>query len=138
MSTISECLATPHEFAHKGKTYSVSLITQNVKAAFEKRLFGRAREAASAMRDLMSTEDYRQHLKALNDDYIAGQNAFESERGIKAVQTINGMVSLCSLLFDIDEQEMLKIIVERKEEVTSLVNLIFKESFPLDEQPSQS
>ena len=135
MSTINECLGTPHEFTHKGKTYQVSLITQNIKAAFEKRLFARAKEAALTMRDLMTTEDYRQHLKFLNDDYIAGQYAFESDRGIKAVQTINGMVSLCSLLFNVDEQEMLKIIVERKEEVTSLVNLIFKESFPIDEPP---
>ncbi len=123
-------LAGPHEFDHKGKTYTVSLITQNVKLAFEKGLFARAKRAALELRDLLSPEDYLAHVKALNDDYISGQYAFESERGLAAVSTISGMVLLTSLLFGCPEDEVVPILTERKDEVIGLIQMIFKESFP--------
>jgi|ERR1019366_1168180 hypothetical protein len=130
MSAINEALGTPHEFQHKGKTYHVSLITQAVKAGFEKRLFAKSKEAASTMRELMDKPDYLAHLKSLNDDYIAGEYAFESQRGLSAVKTVQGFVVLMSLLMGIDETEVLAIITERGDELQLLVRMIFLESFP--------
>ena len=134
MSVLTEALGGTHEFIHKGKVYRVSLITQAIKAAYEDRLFAKAKEAALAMRQLMPREDYQAHLRQLNDDYIKGEYAFESARGLEVMQKVPGTVMLCSLLFGIDEMEVLKLVQERQEEVTSLLQLIIKESFPQGEE----
>ena len=140
MSVINECLGGTHEFRHKDKVYRVSGITQEVKAEFGKRLFARAREAAAEMRELMTPKEYADHLKALSDDYISGEYAFESQRGINAIKTITGMTLLCSLLFSVGEDEMLKVIVEREQDIAALLKVLFVEAFPrlseaLEESP---
>ncbi len=136
MSALTECVGTsvPHEFVHRNKTYSVQLITQAVKAGYEKKFFARAKEAAAAMRELMDKADYSKHLKELNDDYISGAYAFESPKGLAALQTVSGMLILCSLLFGCDETELLQLVNERREEVTSLIELLIRESFPVQEE----
>lgn len=138
MSALGELLGGTHVFTHNGADYEVSPITQKVKLDFERRLFGRAKEAALALRECMDKEEYSQHLKKLNDDYIAGEYAFESNRGMEAIKTISGMVLLSSLLFGVDEATMLRLVSERKEEVASLITVVIKESFPGSAKPQDA
>lgn len=139
MSCLGEVLggAVPHQFFHKEKTYKVSLITQAVKLAYERHLYGKAKEAAAGMRELMNGEEYRQHLKELNDSYIMGEYAFESKRGLEYMQTAPGVLALASLLFDTDEMTLMKLVGERPDDVSSLIQLLVKESFPAEEGVQQ-
>src|SRR5581483_777209 len=129
MSELTASVGGGLTFAHKDKTYTVSLITQKVKAAFEKAQFGRAREAALALKDLMDRGEYLAHLKQLNDDYISGAYGLDSERGLNFAQTTNGSILLCSLLFGVSEDEMAQLLLEAKDEITQLMSLVIKQSF---------
>ena len=137
MSVLCEALATPHEFIHKGKTYKVSLITQEIKAAFERRLFAKAKEAARELKSLMTSEEYQAHLRKLNDEYITGDYAFVSERGLAHIKTVPGMVMLCSLLFDCEEMELIRLVNERQDDVMALIQLVIKGPFPTPEDGSE-
>lgn len=123
-------LGGTHEFEHKGKIYHVSPITYRVRLDFERKQYRSACEAARNMRecDLMTKEEYSGHLQKLNDNYISGQYSLVSDFGAKSLQTPKGIVLLCSLLFNCDENEMLDLMIEREQEVTSLIDIIIKES----------
>lgn len=134
MSELTAAVGGGFEFKQKDKTYHVSLITQKIKAAFEKAQFNRARDAALALKDLMTRDEYLDHLKALNDDFISGAYGLESERGMTFAQSSNGSIVLSSLLFNISEDEMVKLLLECRDEITQLLSLVIKESFgTLDE-----
>lgn len=133
MSALGEILGGTHPFEHNGKRYDVGMVTQDVKLAFSRKLFQRARDAARELRGCMTADEYREHLKALNDDYLEGAYDFESGRGQKALKTVPGMLSLCSLLWGCDEHEMLLLLKARKEEVSALLAVILRESFQLEE-----
>lgn len=130
MSVLPEILATPHVFEHRGKTYKVALVDQNVKAAYENYLYARAKEALKQSRDMYTGREYMQAVGRLNNDFIAGKYAFLSKRGAGSLKTPQGVCKLMSLLFDVDEQEMWLLIGERSEDVTSLLDVIMAESFP--------
>lgn len=135
MGTLSECggATTPHQITHDGKTYTVGLVTQEVKIAFERKLFAQARDAALALKECMTPDEYRQHLKTLNDDYISGKYALESERAVSLLQTPKGCLLLCGLLIGADETELLRLLVRRKDEVTAMLEVVLRESFPQPE-----
>lgn len=135
MSVLSEVIgnSVPHEFIHKGKTYKVGLITQGIKCAFERKLYARAVEAASLMKEAMTATEYQEHLAKLRDDYATGEYAFESNRGQKSLQTIPGIIAICSLLFHTDELDLIKLVNERTADIVSLLQLLLKESFPTEE-----
>lgn len=121
-----------YEFPYKGEVYRVSLVTQQVKVAYEKRLFARAKAVAREMRDLLTPREYRKHLKQLNDDYIAGEYAFMSLRGMKAMKSVESMTYLVSLLFGISEEKALGLTADATEEVEALLDVVLRESFPVD------
>lgn len=136
MSVISECVGPlcPHEFVHKGKTYQVRHVDQEVKAAFEKRLFGKAKEAALLLKECMTADEYREHLKKLNDDYIAGEYALESSRAIAMLGRDHGGLLLISLLLGVPEMEALRLLAERKDDLAGVLALVVRESFPTPEE----
>jgi len=130
MGVLNECLAAPHEFVHKDKIYKVSLINQAIKLKYEQAMFARAKEAALVMRDLMDASQYRDHLKQLNDDYISGAYGMDSPRGLETLKSTWGGVTLIALLFGIDNHEAVKLLTERKDDVTALLEVVLHESFP--------
>lgn len=139
MGALNEILGGSHDFTHRGKTYKVGLINQEVKNALEKQLFSQARDAARELRDCMSREEYRDHLANLNKDYIEGEFAFESRRCRKYIRTVPGMLALTAMLWGCPRDEMFLIMKERREEVTALLEVIFKESFVItDEEMAQA
>lgn len=132
MSVLGEMLGGTHPFEHDGKIYNVKAITQDVKVAFEKSLFFKAKDAALALRDLMDREQYAAHLDKMNNDYLSGKYRFDSKRGKSALQG-NGLFVLLAMLFEVDEQTMMRIAKDKAQEVVALFRLITKESFGLTE-----
>lgn len=130
MSQLATAFAMPLEFTHKGKNYVCSLVTQSVKAQFEKKLFGRAKDAAKEMRDCCTRDEYLSYLADLNTRYLRGDYAFESPTGLESCKSITGMKLLVSLLFNITEEEALELATDAKEELTQVVSLSIKMSFP--------
>lgn len=134
MSALGEVLGGTHPFEYRGTTYAVQMVSQDAKLAFARRLFQRARDAARELRPCMDREEYQAHLKALNDAYLAGEYDFESPRGQAALKTTSGMLSLCALLWQVDEHEMMLILKARPAEVSALLAVILRESFEIEEE----
>jgi hypothetical protein len=134
MGALGEILGGHHNFVHRKKTYRVGMVDQNAKLAYERWLFQRARDVARDLRVCMTAEQYAAHLKELNDAYLEGEYAFESERGRKSLGTFKGMLSICSILWGCDEAEMLLLIKERSEDVSSLLAVVLRESFAMTDE----
>src|SRR4051812_30721534 len=99
MSALSKVLGSsvPHEFIHRDKTYKVSCINHAIKCAFERKLFARAKDALAQMKDILTPKEYEDRLDKLNDEYFDGEYSLESVRGQKALQSVQGMLSLVAL-----------------------------------------
>jgi len=137
MGVLNECLAKPHVFEHKGRKYKVSLVNQKIKLQYEQAMFARAKEAAIVMKELMSGDDYRAHLKQLNDDYLIGAYGMDSERGLQTLKSTWGGITLIALLFGVDNHEAVQLLTERKDDVTALLQVILHESFPAMEEGAE-
>src|SRR5579872_6432451 len=98
MSALSEALGVGHELTVGGKVYHFSLITQDIKVSFERKLFARAKELAKNYRELMDKDEYATHLLKLGDEYQAGEYALESKKGANWLKTVPGMSMLVGLL----------------------------------------
>lgn len=133
MSALSESLGTGHEY----KGHNVSLITQDVKLAFERKLFAKAKDNAKTMKELMDKEEYANHLQKLGDDFMNGGFALESTRGTDFLKTVQGITTLVGLLFSVTEDEALRLVKEGGVEVSSLIRQIIKESYSLTEEELQ-
>lgn len=143
MSALAEVLgnsAPGHPFVYDGKTYAVSLVDQHVKVGVEKRLMADAREILRMEKEdtEMSDDEYSKQRRLLNADYQAGEFAFESERGKRYITTQRGALHLSSLLFQVDEAEMLRLMAARGPEVSALVDLVLRESFPFSPEQREA
>ena len=133
MSALRQALgaeAAPHKFEHKGQVYLVQPITQEVKTAFSEWQWERACKVAFSMRAGMTPDEYERHLKKLNDDYLAGEYDFESERTAAILKTKAGVLALCALLWGCSQAQMITLAVERGAEVKALLELVMAESMP--------
>ncbi len=126
-------LGGEHLFRHNDKEYRVRLVTHDVLLAYERALFTRARDAARELRSCMTPEEYQSHLQRLNDGYMRGEYSLQSELGQATLKTAPGMISLCALLWQVSEDEMLRLLTECGPEVASLLEAVVKESFPAKE-----
>jgi hypothetical protein len=135
MSTLGEVVGGSHELSHNGVTYKISLITQKVKVQFERHLFAKRKECLLQIKEMMDSKEYADALEQLSKDYMAGLFAFEGKFGVEFIGTEPGQVYLVSLLFGIaDEQEALRLIKDKAQEVTSLLRLVIKESYAITEE----
>ncbi len=140
MSAWSQALgaeSSPFTLTHNGRVYHVSLITQAVKTAYEKWLWGRAQDLAFSWRNKMASEEYSAHLKVLGDDYLNGEYDFTSEKAAKALKTIPGALALTAILFGVTEVEMVALTVERGPEIKELLSLVMRESLPSPSKPAE-
>jgi len=133
MSVVGELIGGHHEFCHKGKTYRVRLIDQEVKDIFEKKMFAHAKECAKNIKDLMTEGEYAEHVHRIREDYMDGKFSLETERGVEFIKNRKGAVLLVSLLFGVTEHEALNLMVERHADVAELLKVVFKESYPVME-----
>lgn len=133
MSELSKALgdtAPKHTIEANGKTYEVGLITQAVKVGYEKRLYQHAKDAVTALRRDMDSEEYVGMLTKLTDAYEEGQFALEGQRGMKAIQSAKGSLILVSLLTGADEIEVMNAVSAKPQEFATVIDTVIKESFP--------
>ena len=137
MSANSEILGnkgTKHSFDFEGKVYEVRYLDKKIKDAFEKNMFKRARDLEAIMYDDgngdVSLEQYQQNLLAINDKFLRGDYAFESENGQAFLVTPAGNLYFTSLMCGCSQEEMIRILTVKGTEVASLLKLVLEESFP--------
>jgi hypothetical protein len=118
------------EILYNNRSYKAKLIDQQVKDGFSKKLLGIKRDALFELKSGYSYEEYLERLDKLSDDFLMGEFDLVSKLGQKSLGTPAGMLHLCSLIFDIDEMEMMRLMADRKDEVLSLLQLILKLSLP--------
>ena len=133
MSELSRALGgdgPPFKLNIGGKTYTVGLVTQDVKAAYEKELFRKARESVAALRNDLPAEDYRGMMTDLAAKYEAGAFAMEGERGRAMLATPRGSMLVLSLLLGVDEQEVMRVMLADEAQVMAVFRAVLRESFP--------
>jgi negative regulator of replication initiation len=119
------------DFPHKDKVLKVSLIDQDFQKDWSLMLFGRAVEAARAMKSLLTEDEYATLLKTLSNDYsIKGLYAFKSKNNADFLASPHGRLTLAQRLFGVDEDTMLEIMLTQKAEVEAVLQLVQTESFP--------
>lgn len=127
----------PFEVECEGRTYHATLIDDVKKTAFEKWLFKRHRDLEATVHEGGDQEKYQERLNQLNDQFLDGDFNLFSERGLKAMKKPFGVLRLVAIIFDINEVEAIKLLSKKSVEVLSLIQLIFKESFPTPTPPEQ-
>ena len=141
MGVVSEVLGN-HGAAHtidwNGKTYRLRLIDQVVKSAFEKARLAKAKEALATLKDVLTPEEYNARLDAKIKQYEAGEMEIFSEEGMAFIKTMPGMRLLLSLMIDCEANELMGLLLARKEELIPLISLILRESFPGIEMTQQT
>lgn len=133
MSELSAVLGNSGEkfdIKYNDKTFKAKLIDQNVKDGFSKKLFSVARDGLYTLKQCYTHEEYLSRLDGMNESFLMGEYDLVSVRGQKSLATPAGMLHLCSLIFSIDEMEMMKLMADRKDEVLALLQLILKLSLP--------
>ena len=120
----------PHLIEHDGVTYHCRLIDQHVQAAFAKALLARAKTAAGELRELMNATEWLAYLRGLNEEYLRGEFALLSPRGLAVLGGTDGQLLLASLLFEVPALDLLGLFAGRGPEVAELMRTVFRESFP--------
>lgn len=121
-----------HTFAHAGKTYHVSRLTQDKKNAFADISKAKTMAAVTRMRGLLDAEEYETAYNEAMDRINGGAFAFHSPFTQKALKTHGGVLQLACVLFGCGEEEMIKLFRERGKDVRALIDLVVRESNPAD------
>ena len=121
-----------HLLSCNGRTYLARCLDRKMKTAFEKHLFKRARDMAAALKEEgdMDEAKYEKHLLGLNDKYLAGDYSIMSKNGMAHLNSASGQLFLASLIFGVEEDEMLNVLVAKPTETSSLIKLVLTESMP--------
>lgn len=134
MGTLNEMLGNagvPHQLEYNGKVYTFSLIDQRIKAAYEKHMYEREKAALTLLRNEYRPEEYEKRLDALTQRYLDNEFSFLSETGLAHFKrSSEGKFFLLSAIAGCTPNELIDLVVARTTEVTALLDLIIKESFP--------
>lgn len=119
-----------HEIEYNGKAFRLSLVDQRVKSAFEKARFQKAKEPINLLKDDLAPEEYSRRLQEKIDLYEAGEYEIFSENSVAFLKTLPGIRLLLSLIVDCDPNELMGLVLAKKDELIPMVGLILRESFP--------
>lgn len=138
---VSELLNVPGEgslsIQFNGKTYTAGLITQKVKADFEKRMERKALDAIFKVKDLLDPVEFREAVSGVTRDIAAGIYSFGSERSIQALSTPAGTCSFASILFNAPEAEIEQLVMAKSDEFKIVMDLVREKSYPNAQKASQ-
>lgn len=122
----------PHTLEHEGKILEARAFDNGKKKEWARWVYRRYREIALEERQdgTLTEDEYQGQLDQLRRLHFAGEFGFLAERGAAAACTPDGALQLVSMIFGIDEDAALALMVARKSEVEGLVKLVLQESFP--------
>lgn len=114
MSSISAALgqsAGGISFEHGGRTYSVSLVTQDIKSLLEKRLTDKALTVLERFRDILPAKEFAEESRELFREVKAGRYAFHGDLCQAALSGPESVFFFASML-GISEAELEKLVNE--------------------------
>jgi hypothetical protein len=133
-SQILGAAGNPHEIhMGDGRRFRLSLIDKNFQDAVKKHLFAQACAVAKAMRDEggLGPDEYSARLDKIEAEYRRGEYAMFSPRGVEFFESTEGqMFFLSRVCGDVQLTDLVRLLVERGEEVGRKLSLIIRESFP--------
>lgn len=115
---------------HNGKKYTAGLITQKVKAEFEKRLEKKALDSIFAFKNYLEPVEFREAISGVTRDIASGIYSFGSENCVQALSTPSGALSFASILFNAPENEIQDVMLVNRERFEVVMELVREKSFP--------
>lgn len=106
---------------HKGKFYYCGLPTRKMEHAFARAVVMDAVQMASGNQEAVA---------AVMRDVAAGKYDYHRETVQEALQTFDGMVRMAALMFNIPEDEMLRLVQARTDQVVQAVRQAVLDSTP--------
>lgn len=119
-----------HKFEHNGKEYTVSYLTQEVKAAMETHLQDKALNLLLKLKGKIPANEWEIKLDKFTEEVVSGEYDFHSELAEKVITKPGGALVLASKLFGIHESAMADLIVERGDDIQALLKVIIAQSAP--------
>jgi len=113
-----------------GKKYTAGLITQKVKAEFEKRLEKKALDAVFQMKSYLEPVEFREAISGVTRDIATGVYSFGSESSAQAMTTPWGGIMLAGLIFNTSEDEIQALMMAEREKFEIVMGLVREKSFP--------
>lgn len=115
---------------YNGKKYTAGLITQKVKAEFEKRMEKKALDSVFSMKDRLEPVEFREAISSVTRDIASGVYSFGSENSISALSTPSGALSFASILFSAPENEIQDVMLAENDRFEAVMEIVRDKSFP--------
>lgn len=115
---------------YNGKKYTAGLITQKVKAEFEKRMEKKALDSVFSMKDRLEPVEFREAISSVTRDIASGIYSFGSENSIAALSTPSGALSFASILFSAPENEVQDVMLAENDRFEAVMEIVRDKSFP--------
>jgi hypothetical protein len=115
---------------YNGKKYTAGLITQKVKAEFEKRMEKKALDSVFSMKDRLEPVEFREAISSVTRDIASGIYSFGSENSISALSTPSGALAFASILFSAPENEIQDVMLAENDRFEAVMELVRDKSFP--------
>lgn len=115
---------------YNGKKYTAGLITQKVKAEFEKRMEKKALDSVFSMKDRLEPVEFREAISSVTRDIASGIYSFGSENSISALSTPSGALAFASILFSAPESEIQDVMLAENDRFEAVMELVRDKSFP--------
>lgn len=115
---------------YNGKKYTAGLITQKVKAEFEKRMEKKALDSIFSMKDRLEPVEFREAISSVTRDIASGIYSFGSENSIAALSTPSGALSFASILFSAPENEVQDVMLAENDRFEAVMEIVRDKSFP--------
>lgn len=113
-----------------GKKYTAGLITQKVKADFEKRMEKKALDAVFSLKNYLEPVEFREAISSVTRDIASGAYSFGSELSIASMSTPAGAIALAAALFNAPENEVQSLMMSEKERFEAVMEIVREKSFP--------
>jgi len=115
---------------YNGKKYTAGLITQKVKAEFEKRMEKKALDSIFSMKDRLEPVEFREAISSVTRDIASGIYSFGSENSIASLSTPSGALAFASILFSAPENEVQDVMLVENDRFEAVMEIVRDKSFP--------
>jgi hypothetical protein len=115
---------------YNGKKYTAGLITQKVKAAFEKGMEKKALDSVFSMKDKLEPVEFREAISSVTRDIASGVYSFGSDNSIANLSTPAGALLFASILFSAPENEIQDLMLVENDRFEAVMELVRDKSFP--------
>lgn len=115
---------------YNGKKYTAGLITQKVKAEFEKRMEKKALDSIFSIKDRLEPVEFREAISSVTRDIASGIYSFGSENSIASLSTPSGALAFASILFSAPENEIQDVMLVENDRFEAVMEIVRDKSFP--------